>query len=225
MTTFSDRRIIKATALVMVLIVAAGCGSLRTARIRKEVTINTFQDPGFKIAKNSFFAVLPAVRQEAGTGGFSYRAAEAAADMISLKLWDQGFRVIDKFFAKEVLARNEIEYTDISLNQAVYVGQALDADYVLIISLNDLEEDTRAVAFGPFSLVNTVDTSVLVGLHCRLIDVSAQRVIWSGAATTQDKNLQLSLRRIALQLIYTFHNGDGVRKPKDRAMPGLGFHY
>ena len=211
--------------ILLLALTVAGCGSIRTARIRKEVTVNTFGNPGLKIASGSVFVVLPALRTEEGPIGFSTRAVEAAADMIAVKLWDEGFRVVDKFFAKEMLFQSGIEFTHVSLDQAVTVGEALSASYVLIVSLNDLEADTRAVSFGPFNLVNTVDTSVLVGLHCRVIDVDAKKVVWSGAATTQDKNLQLSLRRIAVNLIYSFHNGSGTKKPKDRSVPGLGLHY
>lgn len=226
MSQTSRLKICKTTAWILLLaLTVVGCGSLRTARIRKEVTVKTYGSPESNIAEGSVFVVLPALRTEEGPIGFSTRAVEAAADMIALKLWDQGFRVADKFFAKEMLFHRGIEFTHISLDQAVTVGEALHAGYVLIVSLNDLEADTRAVSFGPFNLVNTVDTSVLVGLHCRVIDVAAKRVVWSGAATTQDKNLQLSLRRIAVNLIYSFHNGSGTKKPKDRSVPGLGLHY
>jgi len=226
MSQTSRLKIYQTTAwIVLLALTVAGCGSLRTARIRKEVTVNTFVNPEIEIAEGSVFVVLPALRTEEGPIGFSTRAVEAAADMIALKLWEQGFRVADKFFAKEMLFQRGIEFTRISVNEAVTVGEALNAGYVLIVSLNDLEADTRAVSFGPFNLVNTVDTSVLVGLHCRVIDVAAKQVVWSGAATTQDKNLQLSLRRIAVNLIYSFHNGTGSKKPKDRSVPGLGLHY
>jgi len=47
--------------------------------------------------------------------------------------------------------------------------------------------------------------------------------VWTGVATTQDKNLQLSLRRISEYLIATFHNGG--KGPKEREVPGIGLHY
>jgi curli biogenesis system outer membrane secretion channel CsgG len=209
--------------IVLLLFLTAGCSSLRTARTRKDVTITTHQDPQFKIYRDSTIAVIPSFHSEEGIIGFSYTANEAAADMLTLKLWNEGFRIVDRIFIKEILLSKEIEFKSFSVNQAVSVGEVLDADYVMLISLTDLEGDTRSIAFGPLNLVNTVDTSVLVGVNCRLIDVAAQQIAWSGAATTQDKNLQLCLRRISLHLIDTLHNGEEQRK--DRAIPFVGIHY
>lgn len=217
------RRLYILTSWISLLLLTAGCGSLRTARIRKDVTINTFQSPEFRISRNSTIAVIPAFHREEGIIGLSYTANEAAADMMTLKLWNEGFRVIDRIFVKKILLRDDVEIKSFSVNQAVSVGEVLHADYVMLISLTDLEADTQSIDFGPFNLVNTVDTSVLVGVNCRLIDVAAKQIAWSGAATTQDKNLQLSLRRISLQLIHTLQNGD--HQARDRVLPGIGVHY
>ena len=209
--------------IALLLSLAAGCGSLRTARIRKAVTINTFREPDFLLEPRSVIAVIPLIHKEEGLSGISSSANEAAAEMLSVKLWNAGFRIIDKIFIKEVLLEHKIEFTNYSVNQAVEVGDALGADYVMLTSITELEEDTRSVDFLPFQVFNTIDTSVLVGLNCKLVDVRGKRVVWSGVATTQDKNLQLSLRRISLQLIYTLQNGKN--KPTDRAVPLIGVYF
>ncbi|MEK6777407.1 MAG: hypothetical protein AABY87_11095 [bacterium] len=219
-----NRKFIFFTAwIALLLILATGCGYLRTARIRKAVTINTFREPGILIKPRSVIAVIPLIHKEEGLSGISSSANEAAAEMLSVKLWNAGFRIIDKIFIKEAILEHKIEFTNYSVNQAVEVGDALGADFVMITSITELEEDTRSVDFLPGQVINTVDTSVLVGLNCKLVDVLGNRVIWSGVATTQDKNLQLSLRRISLQLIYTLQ--DGKDRPKDRSVPLIGVHY
>ncbi len=209
--------------IVILLLFTTGCGSLRTARIRKEVTINTYQHPEFIIPRESTVAVVPSFSADTGLTGFSYTASEAAVDIMTLKLWNEGFQVIDRIFIKEILLKEEIDFTRFSVKQAVSAGMVLGADYVMMISLTDLEGDTQAIAFGPLHLVSTVDTSVLVGVNCKLVDVYAKQIVWSGAATTQDKNLQLCLRRIATKLIYTLQNE--IKAPKDRTIPMIGVHY
>jgi len=215
--------ILAAAWIVLLLSLTAGCASLRTARIRKAVTINTFREPDFQINPKSILAVIPLIHQEESLSGISSTANEAAAEMLSVKLWNAGFRIIDKIFIKEVLLEHKIDFTNYSVSQAVQVGDALGADYVMITSITELEEDTRSVNFLPLQVINTVDTSVLVGLNCKLVDVCGKRIVWSGVATTQDKNLQLGLRRISLHLIYTLQNGKD--RPKDRAVPWIGVHF
>jgi len=200
-----------------------GCGTIRTARIRKDVTINTFREPDFQIKAHSVIAVIPPLKKDEELSGISISTHEAAQDMMSLKLWQGGYHVVDKIFVKELLEQEQIEFESFSVDQAVEVGGWLKANYVMLISMNDFEEDVRSVDFGPFNLINTVDTSVLVGLNCRLVDVTAKKIVWTGVATTQDKNLQLSLRRISDHLIATFHHGR--RMPKEREVPGIGLHY
>jgi hypothetical protein len=202
--------------------VASGCGALRTARIRKDVTLNTHRQADFRIEPPAVIAVVPPIRKDE-LAGISLTISEAAQDMMSLQLWNAGYRIIDKIFIKEVLARETIAFENFSVEQAVRLGEAVDSDYVMLVSLNDFEEDVRSIDFGPFHVVNTVDTSVLVGLNCRLVDVTARRVVWSGVATTQDKNLQLSLRRISRHLIASLQNG--TTRPRDRTIPGIGMHF
>jgi hypothetical protein len=210
-------------AAVATVVFTVGCGTLRTVRIRKDVTLKTFREPDFKIKPHSTIAVIPPVKKDETLGGISLSTHEAAQDMMSLKLWQDGYRVIDKVFVKELLEQEKIAFENFSVEQAVHVGKELHADYVMLASLNDFEEDVRSVDFGPFNVINTVDTSVLVGLNCRLVDVASQKVVWSGVATTQDKNLQLSLSRISDYLIATLRNG--AKQPKEREIPGLGLHY
>jgi len=208
---------------LVLLFAFSGCGTLRTARIRKDVTINTFREPDFHIKANSIIAVIPPLKKDEELSGISISTHEAAQDMLSLKLWQGGYHVIDKIFVKELLEQELIAFEDFSVDQAVNVGERLGTNYVMLVSMNDFEEDVRSVDFGPFNVINTVDTSVLVGLNCRLIDVAAKKVVWTGVATTQDKNLQLSLRRISEHLIATLHNGG--KGPKEREVPGIGMHY
>ncbi len=201
---------------------ASGCGALRTARIRKDVTMNTHLQADFRVQPDAMIAVVPPIRQDE-LAGISPTISEAAQDMMSLQLWKAGYRIIDKIFIKEVLVRESMAFENFSVEQAVRLGEAVDSDYVMLVSLNDFEEDVRSIDFGPFHVVNTVDTSVLVGLNCRLVHVAAQEVVWSGVATTQDKNLQLSLRRISRHLIASL--GKGATRPKDRTIPGIGLHF
>ncbi len=176
----------------------------------------------FAIQPGAVIAVVPPIRQDE-LAGISSTISEAAQDMMSLQLWKAGYRIVDKIFIREALAREAIAFENFSVEQAARLGEAVDSDYVMLVSLNDFEEDVRSIDFGPFHVVNTVDTSVLVGLNCRLVAVAARRVIWSGVATTQDKNLQLSLRRISRHLIASL--GNGATPPKDRTIPGIGLHF
>lgn len=208
--------------LAGLLLLAAGCGSLRTARIRKDVTMNTYKNPDFHIKPGSVIAVVPLTRKGESLGGIASSANDAAAEMMSLKLWNEGFRIIDKIFIKEFLIREGLQFSSYSVKEAVRLGEDLGADYVILTSLTDLEEQTRSVDFLPFQIINTVDASVLVGMNCQLVDVASKQVVWRGAATTQDKNLQLSLRRISLQMIYSLY---GAKRPADHVIPGLGLHF
>jgi curli biogenesis system outer membrane secretion channel CsgG len=206
------------------VILVSGCGLLRTARIRKDVTLNTYRNIGSIIQPDSLISIIPVLHKEASLSGISFSVHEAAAEIMSVSLWNTGFRTLDKIFTQEILNRHHMQLTNFSVNQAVSVGKALGADYLVLVSLTELEEVTRSINFGPFQIITTVDTSVLVGLNCRLVDVAKEQVIWTGVATTQDKNLQLALRRISLQLIHSFQNGQ-KKPPKDRTIPLLGIHY
>ena len=209
--------------MVILLAFLSACGMLRTARIRKDVTINFYRDPNFDLLQNIRIAVIPTVPKEAGLSGIPYAANEAAAEIMSVKLWNEGFLIIDKIFIKEVLLKEKMAFSNYSVNEAVLLGGNLGADYVMLTSLTELKEDTRSVDFGPFNIVNTVDTSVLVGLNCRLVDVINRRTVWTGVATTQDKNLQLALRRISLRLIHSISVHS--TKPQDRKIPIIGVHF
>jgi len=211
--------------LLLSIVLSSGCGTLRTARIRKDVTINTFLDPDFRIRSHSVIAVVLPLKKEGGLNRIPISTHEAAQDMMSLKLWQKGFHVIDKIFVKELLEQEKIALEDFSVDQAVKVGRKLRADYIMLVSMNDFEEDVRSVDFGPFNVIDTVDTSALVGLNCRLVDVAAEKVVWTGVATTQDKNLQLSLRRISEHLIFSLHADGEGQEPEERELPGIGLHY
>jgi len=217
------RHVCRLTAVVAVsALISGACGTLRTARIRKDVTVTTYRRPEFAMRRGSVIAVVPLAPERESLSSVSLSSHEAAADMFALKFWERGFVVIDRVFIKEAFDREGTKLAGFSLARAVEVGGMFEADYVLLVSLADLEEHSQSLEFGPFNVVNTVDTSALVGVNCRLIDVASRQVVWSGAATTQDKNLQLCLRRIVLRLLQTLGPATEYR---EREIPGLGVHF
>ena len=179
-----------AVAGVMLGSLTISCG---VAMVRP-VTVNTHKRPTFTMGKVNRLAVL-----EAGTQA----KASAAADLMSLRLLDHGFNVIERARIKDILKEYDFKLAhDEDVEGAKKLGALLDADSILIVSVSDYTSGQQMIPKGCMAPAR-IETVVSMGITSRLVDINTSEVIWIGAASTQDKGFQICLTRMSDKLIET----------------------
>jgi len=177
------------TLALVFLLFGVSCG----VKIVRPVTINVHKRPGFNLENIQKIAVLEATP---GSG-----EQLGAADIMSLRLLDNGFNVIERAKIKEVLAENKIVIRDDEgLKQAQRIGQILQADTILILSVSEYTQGQQMVPGGACTAAR-IESVINIGVTARLVDVKNSEIIWVGAATTQDLSKQSSLTRVCDSLI------------------------
>ena len=178
---------IKIANVVMVLVLlVGGCG----VAIVRPVEMNTHKRPTFSMAKINRIAVLEV-----------QKTASSAADIMAMRLMDSGFNVIERARIKDVLKETNIQLShDEDVKNAAEIGNILDADSILIISISDMTSGQQMIP-GGCTTPARIESVVAMGVTARLVDVKTSEVIWVGAASTQDKSMQVCLTRICDDLI------------------------
>lgn len=168
-------------------LLAGACG----VAIVRPVEVNTHKRPTFTMEKINRIAVLEVRGQ----------AASSAADILSMRLMDSGFNVIERARIKDVLKESNIKLAhDEDVKEASKIGNILDADSILIVSVSDMTTGQQMIPGGCGSQAR-IESVVAMGVTARLVDVKTSEVIWVGAASTQDKSLQVCLTRMSDKLI------------------------
>lgn len=166
-------------------------GACGVAMVRP-VTVNTHKRPSFSMSKVNRVAVLEAA---------TVQNAAAAADIFSLRLLDHGFNVIERAKIKDVLNEYDIKLShDEDVAGAKKLGEILDADSIVIVSISDYTSGQQMIP-GGCARQARIESVISMGVTSRLVDIQTSEVIWVGAASTQDKSLQACLTRMADELI------------------------
>jgi len=174
---------------LLCLSVLTGCG----VRIVRPVTLESHKRPTFDLKKINKIAVL-----EASKGG---QEQVGAADIMSLKLLDHGFNVIERSKIRDVMEENKLKIKDDQdVRVARELGKLLNVNSIMIMGISELTQSQQNIP-GRFFKPPRIETVVSAGITARLVDIQTSEVIWVGAATTQDKSMQKSLMRISNQMI------------------------
>lgn len=166
-------------------------GACGVAMVRP-VTVNTHKRPSFSMTKVNRVATLESTK---------VTNASAAADIMSLRLLDHGFNVIERAKIKDVLNEYDIKLThDEDVSGAKKLGEILDADSIVIVTISDFTSGQQMIPGGCAQQAR-IESVISMGITARLVDIKTSEVIWVGAASTQDKSLQACLTRMSDELI------------------------
>lgn len=183
---------VKFRLLILGVLLVGIIGACGVAIVRP-VTINTHKRPTFNMAKVNRLAVLEASSQSA--------SSTSAADIMSLRLLDHGFNVIERARIKSLLNEFNLKLSyDEDVKGAVKIGDLLEAQSLLLISISDTTSGQQMIPGGCMSQAR-IESVMSMGITARLVDVNTSEVIWVGAASTQDRGLQECLTRMSDELI------------------------
>jgi len=202
------------TSLIIISLVLFihGCSSLQNARIRQEVTIDTYFDEEADLSNRTRMMVLTLAQEEKTLSKTTLTANEAAADILSLELLNRGFYVLDRAVLNDYMEENEIKLNSTELTKIIVMGQLLEMDFLILTNLFENIQASHKIDFLPWHVLTTLDTSANIGVSSRMIDLRNGDVIWFGIATTQDQNFQKSIQRIASELITNLENHSSIKE-------------
>jgi hypothetical protein len=186
---------------LIALLLLFACSSLQTARIRQEVTIDTHFSERADLSKSATIMVLTLAQEEKVFSKTTRSANEAAADIFSLELLNDGFNVIDRAVINDSMSVENIGLQAADLGKILKMGQSLEADFLILTNLFENLQASHKIDFLPWHVLTTLDTSANIGMSSRMIDIKRGDVTWVGIATTQDQNFQMAIQRIAQELI------------------------
>lgn len=192
--------------IIMLVFVIAACSPLQKARIRQEVTIDAHIEEHVELTSQNKIMVLSFAHEETTLSKTTLSANEATADIMSLKLLDSGFHVIDRAVINDYIKKEHIDSQNMDFSILLKMGRTFSSDYLILINLFEYFQDSHAIRFLPGNVLTSIDTSTNIGLSSRMIDLRTGEVIWVGVATTQDQNFQKAIQRVSEKMIASLKN-------------------
>jgi hypothetical protein len=201
------------TSLIIISLVLFihGCSSLQKARIRQEVTIDTYFAEEADLSNRTRIMVLTLAQEEKTLSKTTLTANEATADILSLELLNRGFQVLDRAVVNDYMEENEIKLNSTELTKIIVMGQLLEMDFLILTNLFENIQASHKIDFLPWHVLTSLDTSANIGVSSRMIDLRNGDIIWFGIGTTQDQNFQKSIQRIASDLITNLENHSSIK--------------
>lgn len=194
----------------LILLYLISCSSMQTARIRQEVTIDTYSEKQIQMKAPPTIMVLTLAQEEKTLSKTTRTANEAAADILSLELRNRGLNVVDRAVINDYMKENRIKMQANDLERILDMGGTLNADLLILTNLFENLQGSHAINFLPGDVLTTVDTSANIGITARMINLKENEVVWVGIATTQDLNFQMAIQRISEKLIASL----GIKESK-----------
>ncbi len=195
--TFQYRRLL----LPLLLFCLLSCGSLYTARVRQEVSVDSHLEHEIDFKARNRIMVLTLAQEEKTLAKTTLTANEATTDLVSLALLNRGFQVIDRAHVNDFMQENDLRLDSADVSKIIEMGRLLDADFLIVTNLFQNLQASHAISFLPGEVLTSIDTSANIGVSSRMLDLESRQVIWVGIATTQDQNFQTAIQRIADKLI------------------------
>ncbi len=192
-------------SIVFVMIVSA-CTPLQKARIRQDVTLDTYVAEPVDFEHRKTLIVLTLAQEERTLSKTTLAANEATVDILSVELLNRGLKIIDRANINDFMKENDLELRSADVTKIIEMGRDFDADYLILTNLFENLQASHEITFLPGQVLTSIDTSANIGVSSRMVDLKTGQVVWVGIATTQDQNFQKAIQRIAEKLIFSLRS-------------------